>query len=142
MRGRANPKKINHHQLAVMFPPGFQEARLGMPTHRKSGTAIEHPGPVDALIDFCREVLDFLIGEILARREDAAQENRGINGGEFALLPALTGFHVNEMKEEAVLVVQIVGDEFKRVSNAIGNLRRLAVAAVDADAKTGQAEPC
>ena len=113
-----------------------------MPAHGKSLAAIEHPGPVHALIDFCGEVLDFLIGEILARGENAAQENRRIDGRKFALFPAGAGFHVDKVEEEAVFVVQIVGDKSQGVPNAVGDFRRLSVAAVVADAQTGQAESC
>src|SRR5919201_2072518 len=118
-----------------MLPPRIQKTGFGVPTHRKCFAAIEHPGPVDALINFRREVLDFLVGKILPRREDAAQKNRRIDGGKFALLPACPGFHVDEMKEEAMLVGQIVGDESQSVANAIGNFRRLSIAAMVTDTK-------
>src|SRR5215469_8886213 len=111
-----------------------------MPSHGKRLATIEHPRPIHALIDFCGEVLDFLIGEILPRRENATQENRGIDGGKFALLPATAGFHVNEVEEESVFVVQIVGNETKLIPDALDDLGRLSVITSVADTKTGQPE--
>src|ERR1700752_3029527 len=111
-----------------------------MPAHGKGLASIEHPGPVDALINFRGEILDFLISKVLPSGENATQENRRINGGEFALFPASTGFHMNEMKKEAVLVVQSVSEEAQSISNAFDDFGRLSVAAVVADAKAGQAE--
>ncbi len=69
--------------------------------------------------------------------ENSAEENRGIDGGKFALFPASASFHVDEMEEKPVLVVQVLGDKSQRVSNAIGDFRRLPVAAVVGDAKAG-----
>src|SRR5215467_4756950 len=45
------------------------------------------------------------------------------------------------MEKEAVLVVQIVGNESQGIANAIGDFGRLSVAAMICDAETGQAEP-
>src|SRR5690242_3869852 len=44
------------------------------------------------------------------------------------------------MKEEAVFVVQIVGDKTQRVSNSIGDFRRLSVTAMVTNAQAGQTE--
>src|ERR1700751_5694725 len=108
-----------------------------MPAHGKGLAAVKHPGPVHSLINLCGEFLDFLVGKILTRRENAAQKNRGVDGGEFALLPAVAGFHVDEMKEEPVLVVQIAGDKAQRLANALENLRGFPVSTLMADAEAG-----
>src|SRR5437899_6535567 len=71
-----------------------------MPAHEKGLATIQHPWPVHTMIDFCREVLDFLVGKILPCSENAAQKNRGVDRGELAFGPAIAGFHVDEMKEE------------------------------------------
>src|SRR5881275_2629114 len=111
-----------------------------MPAHGKSLAAIEHPGPIDALIDLRGEILNFLVSKILPRRENAAQENRRINRGKFALLPARASLQVDEVEEKSMLVVQDVGEEAQRVANALANFRGLAVAAMIANAETGQAK--
>src|SRR2546422_1191503 len=49
-----------------------------------------------------------------------------------------SGFHVNEVKEESMLVRQIVGQESQRLARAFENLSRLAIAALVADAQAGQ----
>src|SRR2546429_1179282 len=40
-----------------------------MPAHGKGLATIQHPWPVHTMIDFCREVLDFLVGKILPCRD-------------------------------------------------------------------------
>src|SRR5215472_1228766 len=105
-----------------------------MPAHGKGLAAVEHPRPVNALIDFCGEVLDFLVGEILAASEDATQKNGGVDGRKLAFLPTSAGFHMDEVEEEAVFVVEFVGKEAQRVSDALDNLGRLSVITMVANA--------
>src|ERR1700740_3044922 len=104
-----------------------------MPSHGKRLAAIEHPRPVDAVIDFCGKILDFLIGKILTSGKNTAKENGRIDRRKFALFPANAGFHVNEMKKEAVFVMEIVGDKTQRVSHTLGDFRRLSVSAMVAE---------
>src|SRR5205809_436283 len=111
-----------------------------MPAHGKGLATIQHPWPVHTMIDFCREVLDFLVGKILPCSENAAQKNRGVDRGELAFGPAIAGFHVDEMKEETMLVVYVVGQEAQRVAKALGNLCGFPVTAMVANAKAGQAK--
>src|SRR2546428_239690 len=83
-------------------------SRIRCPPHGERRAAIQHPRPVHPLVDFRRQIFDFLIGKVLPGREHATKQKRSINGGELTLFPALPGFHVNEVKEEPVLVRQIV----------------------------------
>src|SRR5205807_2485783 len=122
------------------FPARAQKTGFGMPAHGKRFAAIEHPTPIHAVINFRGKILDFLIGKILPRGKNTAKENRRIDGRKFALGPAFAGFHVDEMEEESVLVVQVIGEETQRKANALDNFRRLPVAAMVTDTKTSQAK--
>src|ERR1700740_2336896 len=111
-----------------------------MPAHRKRGAAVKHPRPVNAFVKFCSKVFYFLVGKILARREDAAEEDGSVDGRKLTLFPTLAGFHVNEMIEETVDVGSSVDKEAKRALDAFDDFRGFAIAAAVADAETGQAK--
>jgi hypothetical protein len=51
MRGRAERKKIEHHELGVVVPARRDEFAIAN-AHGEGLAAVEHPGPVDALIEF------------------------------------------------------------------------------------------
>src|ERR1700747_3391676 len=112
-----------------------------MPAHGKSLATVKHPGPIHALIDLRRKILDFLIRKILPRGEHAAQKNGRIDRRQLALGPAVAGSHVDKMEKEPVLIVEMIGDKPQRVANALENFRRFPVIAMVADAKTLQAKP-
>src|SRR5580704_10712691 len=140
MRGRADAQKIDHHQLAKMLPARTQETRFRRPAHRESGPAIQHPWPIDTLVDLCCEVLDFLVGKILPGGENSAEKKRCIDGRQFALLPALAGFHVNEVVEKTVFVLEVVGEKAQRAEDALANLRGFSESPAVADAQARQAK--
>src|SRR5436309_6128528 len=117
-----------------MRPAGFGESRLWVPAHGEHIAAVQHPGPVDTLVDFRGKVLDFGIGEMLAGGEDSAEQQRRINGRDFALPLTLAAIHINEVVVETVLVRKLLPDESERGANAGGNLFFLPVTARIADA--------
>ena len=48
--------------------------------------AVEHPGPVDAVVDEGGELVDVgVVVEVGAGGEDAAEEQRGVDGGDFVV---------------------------------------------------------
>src|SRR5207253_1693213 len=86
------------------------------------------------------QIFDLLVGKILPRGENAAQENRSIDGGELAFFPTLPRIHVDEVVEETMLVGQIVGEKFQRLADSLENFLMLPVFALIADAQAGQAK--
>src|SRR3982074_581184 len=72
MRWRTNAEKVNHHELAIMFPARVQETAARFPSHGERFAAIEHPRPIDALVDRGCEILNLGIIEMLASGQDAA----------------------------------------------------------------------
>src|SRR5262249_61881099 len=76
---RPNAEQINHHEFTKMFPAGIEKTRFGMPAHRYGAPAVQHPLPVDSFVDFCRQVLNFLVGKILASCEDAAEQQGSVD---------------------------------------------------------------
>src|SRR5215467_14769036 len=142
MRRGADGQQVNHHQFTEMLPPRFQESSFRMPAHGEGASTVEHLRPVDALVNLCCEVPDFLVCKILTRGQDSAQQNGGINGRKFAFLPATTSFHVHKMKKEPMLVGHIIGQKSQRTTDALENLRRRSIATPVADAEARQSKPC
>ena len=58
MGRRADGEKVEHHQLGVVVPASRDEADLGPPAHGEGLAAVEHPGPVDAVVELRGEVGD------------------------------------------------------------------------------------
>src|SRR5580658_3986521 len=104
---RTHRQQIDHHELAIMVPARAQEPALWLPSHGEGRSAIEHPWPIDALVDCGREILYFGVIEMLAGRQHAAKQKRGVDRGEFGVPCPLPGFQIKEVVEEAVLVSQV-----------------------------------
>jgi hypothetical protein len=62
------------------------------------------------------------VGEVGAGGEDAAEEKRGVDGGEFYVLGACAGVDVVEVVEEAVDVRQGVGVEAEGAADLFEDL--------------------
>src|SRR6267378_5910636 len=99
MRRRTNGEQVDHHELAIMFPTRAQETAFRLPSHGERFTAVEHPWPIDALVDCGREILDLAIIEMLANRQHPTKQNRGVDRGEFAVPYPLSGFDIDEVVE-------------------------------------------
>jgi hypothetical protein len=72
MGGRTDGEEIEHHKFGIVVPAGGDEASLGTPAHGEGLAAVEHPGPVDAVVELRSEVSDGGIVEIGTCSEDAA----------------------------------------------------------------------
>src|SRR5260370_42408793 len=79
MRRRTNGEQINHHKLTIMFPARAQETALRFPSHRERFAAVEHPRPIDALVDCGCESLNLGIIEMVANGEHATKQKRGVD---------------------------------------------------------------
>ena len=65
-----------------------------------------------------------VVVEVGAGGEDAAEEERGVDGGDFVVADALAGFDVVEVVEEAVVVVAgLVGVEAEGAADLFEDLR-------------------
>ena len=113
MGGRTDGEEVEHHQFGVVVPACGDEAGLGTPAHGEGLAAVEHPWPVDAVVELCGEVGDSGVVEVGACGENAAQQDRGIDGRDFAVDQRLAGFDVVEVIEEAVLVGHFVQMELQ-----------------------------
>src|SRR5947209_8779870 len=80
IRGRADRQKVEHHQFAVSIPARRDEAVLGRPSHREGWSAVQHPRPVNAVVNLRGEVLDLSVPKILTACEHTAKKDRGIDG--------------------------------------------------------------
>src|SRR5580700_7344809 len=112
-----------------------------MPAHGEGRAPVEHPRPIDALVDFCSEILDFLVGKILASGKHSAKQQGRIDRGKLAFLPALAGLHVDEVVVEAVFVLEVVCEKTERAANAREDISRFSKTSAVADAQARQPEP-
>src|ERR1017187_2879646 len=141
MRGRTDGKQVEHHVLAIMVPPCWDELPISH-THRKHLVAVEHPGPVDAFVDRGGKADDLgIVMEVSPSGEDTAEQKRGIDGGYFAIAPGHSGFDVVEVAEEAVLAGKFVAMEAERAAYLLDDLCMGLVVAFVRDAEGGEAKP-
>src|ERR1700731_2826274 len=121
MRRRTNGQQVNHHEFAIMVPASTQEAAAWLPSHGERFAAIEHPRPIDALVDCGCEILNLGIIEMLANRQHATEQKRAVDRGEFTVPYSLSGFYINEVVEEAVFVRQSPFQKTKSLQHAVAN---------------------
>jgi len=115
---RTDGEQVHAEVLAESRPMILREALLGMPAHGESGLPIRHPGPVDALVNLRGQRLGRRAFEILAHREDAVHEERGIDRGHFAFADALAGGVVHPVVEEAVFLWHLFPEELQGAGGA------------------------
>src|ERR1700675_4019622 len=140
MRRRTNGEQVNHHKLAIMFPARAQETAFRLPSHGERFAAIEHPRPIHALVDRSCEILDLGIIEMLANRQHATEQKRGVDRGEFAVPYPLSCFYIDEVVEEAMFVGQSPREKAKRLPHPFPDRRRLAVSARLSDAQASESK--
>src|SRR5882762_1249543 len=140
MSRRTNGEKVNHHELTIMFPTRAQETAFRLPSHGERFAAIEHPRPIHALVDCSREILDLGIIEMLANGEHATEQKRGVDRGEFTVPYPISGFHIDEVVEEAVFVGQSPREKAKRLPHPFPDRLRLPVSARFPDAQASESE--
>src|SRR5882762_8822672 len=136
VRGRANRQQIQHHQLGVSVPARRQKSVFRRPAHGKCTSAVEHPRPVDALIDLRRQVYDLLVLKVLPAGEYAAQQDCGINRRDLRVVYPLPGVHIHEVVEETVLVRHLVEKETQRSLDTRNNAGAGHVATLVRNAKS------
>ena len=122
-----------------MVPAGGDEARFGVPAHGEGFAAIEHPGPVDAVVELRGEVGDFGVVEVGASGEDSAEEDGGVDGGDFDVDEGLAGFDVAEVVEEAVLVRHLVEMKVERGDDLFFDAIGVEITALVGDAESTEA---
>src|SRR6266404_6593669 len=140
MRRRTNGKQVNDHEFAVVVPPSIQETAAWFPSHGERFAAIKHPRPIHALVDRGCEILDLGIIEMLASRQHAAKQKRGVDRGEFAIPHPLSSFQIDEVVEESVFARQSPREKAKRLPHPIPDRRRLTVSARFADAQSAESK--
>ena len=79
MGRRSQGQQVDHHQLAVMRPAHADETRLRVPAHAQSVAVIQHPIPIDTLVDLGGQLLDLGVQEVLARSQDTTHEDGRVN---------------------------------------------------------------
>jgi len=140
MGGRTDGEEIHHHQLAVVVPARGDETGLGIPAHGKGLAAVEHPGPVDAVVELRGERGDLGVVEVSADCEDPTEEDSGVDGGDFDVDEGFTGFDVAKVIEKAMLVGHLVEMEVECGDDLLPDAIGIEVTPLVGDAECGEAE--
>ena len=139
--GRGHPQQDQDHQLAIVVPARFQEARFGRPAHRERVASVQHPGPVHASEDLVGQLCDLRVGfEVLPAGQDSGHEQGRVDRGKFAPPPALARLHVHEVVEEPVFMGHLMGQEAQGGAHAIQQEGSRSIAPGFGNAKPGQPE--
>ncbi|PAV66924.1 hypothetical protein WR25_22926 [Diploscapter pachys] len=104
----AEADDIDHHPLVIPVPRALDEALAGMPAHRHGAARIGEPRPVGPIGDQFGKPADLRlhrIGLIVpgTGEQDAEEQQRRVDAGQFGVAIALPGFHIEEVVEEALV---------------------------------------
>ena len=108
---RTDRKEYQNHQLAIGTPLGLEESLLWLPAVLKEVIASKHPLPVHPPVDLIDDAPEFTVGKSLCRGNRASQEKRVVNRGGRASGFTLSSLPVDELVEEAALVLEAVTHE-------------------------------
>ena len=105
VRGRADGHQVHGGQFSVDIPAMLEEALVRQPAHGESGAGVQHPFPVDTTVEGGGQGGNAGVAlKILAAMQDAAHEERSVDGGQFAAEHALAAFDIDEVIQKAVFV--------------------------------------
>ena len=121
-----------------MVPARGEEACLGIPAHGESFAAVEHPGPVDAVVELGGEVGDLWVVEVGADGEDTAEEDGRVDRGDFDIDEGSAGFDVAEVIEEAVFVRHLVEMKVECGDDLLFDASGVEVSALVGDAESAE----
>ena len=87
-----------------------------------------------------RKLGDFGMLEILAAGEDAAEQDGGVDRGDFRVPQPLAGIDIRPVVEESAMIREFLPEKPHRIEDAIARLRVRNEAALVGDANRGEAE--
>ena len=122
-----------------MVPARGDEAGLWVPAHGEGFSAVEHPGPVDTVVELRGEVGDSAVVEIGSDGENSAEEDGGVDGRYFDVDEGLACFDVAEVVEEAMLVGHLVEMKVERGDDLLLDASGVLVAALVRNTESGKA---
>src|SRR5438477_303589 len=136
--------RSNEHRLVVTVPVEAREPPFRRPGERDRWRARLGPGPVHSPVDLLgqRSDLDLLriiAVEVRLAKEHPGEQQRGVDGGDLALIGARAAAHVDEVIEEPVLI-RFAGEEAQGREHALARRLPRDIAAFDADGVGGEPE--
>ena len=96
---------------------------------------MQHPRPIDSLVEFRRQPLNFLVVEKTPAGQRAAQEQARIDGRNFRIEQPLPGFAADEVVQKSVLVLDILQCKVQCDPHAIAHRRILFPSPASRNAK-------
>src|SRR6266849_4456050 len=103
---------------------------------------VSPPLSIQGRVDCSCKILDLGIIEMLASRQHATEQKRGVDRGEFAVPYPLSGFDIDEVVEEAVFVRQSPLQETERLPHPFPDRLPLPVSARLSDAQASESKAC
>jgi hypothetical protein len=102
-----------------VIPACRDEAGGGPPAHGERLAAVEHPRPVDPVVELGRKVGNPGIVKVGTTTKDTAQQDGRIDGGDLTVNKRLSSLDVVEVIEKAVLIRHLVEVKLKRRQNLL-----------------------
>ncbi|MCY1303961.1 hypothetical protein D9M70_536930 [compost metagenome] len=152
MIGRPERQHIEQQRLAVSPPAMLQEPAGRAPAHRQCVTPVQRPAPVDPRIEPFGQRADLAFPRVLAGEKGGSgqasgDQQRRVDGREFAAPGALAGPHIEKVIVEAAIAarplvarLRALGQEAQRGQHPPDRLAARNPPALDADGITGKAE--
>ena len=115
MRGRSEREHIEQHAFVVAAPTADVEpacvligGRVGAPSHVDEHVAVARPAPIGAPIQRVGQRAHLAVSrvvtvKVLATRQRAGQQQRGVDRRKFNAIEPAARFHVEKVVEEAVV---------------------------------------
>src|SRR5580658_540044 len=141
---RPKREQVHHHQFAVVIPPPALKSSVA-PRHGEHIPAVEHPGPINAMIKIGRKLINLMIvAEVLSRREHATEQQRCVDGRGLAPMKRSSALYIIEVRKEAVVVLQLVMMKPQGVTHARQNslMRNVTSPISDAQRREPEASRC
>ena len=145
MRGRAERQHIEEDRLVIALVAPAQEAAGRLPAHADRLALVQRPMPVAAFVEEFRLLAEIALdltvsGEIGGRRQDADQQQTGIDGRKLAVPGAVARLHIEEVIVEAAMAsgpalgaLIAVGEEIEGGQHPFGRIGAADPAALDGD---------
>ena len=140
MPPRPDGEQVEHHVFAIGVPTCLQKAAFGFPTVGQQRSAIQHPTPIHSFLNFTDPSLHRFIPKMLPAGEHPTEQDRRVNGRQFAFPFARAGSPIHEVVEKTMLLGHLLPQKAQSRQRALPGFLVLQPATLVSDAQGGQAK--
>ncbi len=115
-------KQIHRHQFTVIIPSVGQKSDFRRPSVRQKGSVFREPRPIHAVKDVVRQSLDLAIREVLPAGQNAAEQNRRVDGRDFRIPRPFARVYVGPVIEEAPVNGQLLPQKPQGGKNSLAGI--------------------